>query len=431
MSHGTADPPSTAQATAPDAHRRPVVIAMIARQEGITGVHTHVRQLRRYLERTGQASEVTTPHSWAQGPGGPRLRGLVLVPLFGARVVLERVWGPANVWWYRTSHELFLRRALGRRLADGAPCIVYAQCPVSARAALAARSGPQQRVVLAVHFRISQSDEWADKGQIARGGRVYRWIRSTEREVVPAVDGVVFVSAWAAAAVRSWMPEAERAASTVIGNFVEDPVMASTTRAPDTVASMTAEASVAGDLVSVGNLEAVKNHRYLLRVLAAARRSGHVYTLDVFGEGVERARLLALAEELGVAGQVRLRGFRRDVQERLPAYRAYVHASYSESSSLAIMEAMAVGLPVLAGGAGALVELFDDPTEGRFWPLDDPEAAARVLVDLMETPSELDRAGRAARRRFVSDYDAETVAPRLLSFLTGPRAEDGAVLTDR
>jgi glycosyltransferase involved in cell wall biosynthesis len=310
---------------------------------------------------------------------------------------------------------------------------VYAQCPVSARAALAARSGPQQRVVLAVHFRISQSDEWADKGQIARGGRVYRWIRRTEREVVPAVDGVVFVSAWAAAAVRSWMPEMDRASSTVIGNFVQDPGSPSTARAATTGtgASATAVPPVSGDLVSVGNLEAVKNHRYLLRILAAARRAGHAYTLDVFGEGVERARLLALAEELGVGGQVRLRGFCSDVQDRLPGYRAYVHASYSESSSLAIMEAMAVGLPVLSGDAGALVELFEDPTEGRFWPLDDPEAAARALVDLMEAPAELDRAGRAARRRFLRDYDADTVAPRLLSFLTAARAEGRGSLTDR
>jgi glycosyltransferase involved in cell wall biosynthesis len=141
--------------------------------------------------------------------------------------------------------------------------------------------------------------------------------------------------------------------------------------------------------------------------------------------------LLALAEELGVGGQVRLRGFCSDVQDRLPGYRAYVHASYSESSSLAIMEAMAVGLPVLSGDAGALGELFDDPTEGRFWPLDDPEAAARTLVDLMEAPAELDRAGRAARRRFLRDYDADTVAPRLLSFLTAARAEGRGSLTDR
>ncbi len=380
----------------------PVIIAMVARERGITGVHTHVRQLRRYLERTGGTAELVTPHSWAAT--GRWWRGPLLVPLFGARVVLERVYGPANVWWYRRSHESVLRAALRRRLADEGPCVVYAQCPVSARAALAARSGPHQRVVLAVHFRISQSDEWADKGQIPRAGRVYRGIRATEREVVPAVDALVFVSTWARSALREWLPETEHVRSTVLHNFVN---------APD----VTGWHGGTGDLVSVGNLEAVKNHRYLLRVLAAARSRGRRYTLDVFGEGVEHDRLVALAAELGLTDQLRLHGYRPDVQQRLPGYRAYVHASYSESSSLAIMEAMAVGLPVLSSTAGALGELFDDPEEGRFWPIDDPERAADILVELMEDGEELERVGTSARKRFARDYDAAVVAPRLLEFL--------------
>jgi len=380
---------------------RPLFVAMVAREQGITGVHTHVRQLRRHLDRTGRPAEVVTPHTWA---GRAPWRRSVLLPAFGARVVLERLYGPANVWWYRWSHEAFLRRALRRRLADEGDCVVYAQCPVAARAALAARRGPHQRVVLAVHFRTSQADEWADKGQIPRDGRVFRGIRRTEREVVPRVDGLVFVSSWARSAVRAWLPEADQVPGVVVHNFVEAPAPVAVQRRP-------------GHLVSTGNLEAVKNHRFLLRVLAAARDLGHVYSLDVFGEGVERGRLLAQAADLGLSGRVTLHGFRTDVQERLPSYAAYVHASYSESSSLAIMEAMAAGLPVVSSRDGALSELFDDPEHGRFWPTDDAVAAAKVLVGLLESPSETQRAGEAARRKFRQDYDADVVAPTLLRFL--------------
>ena len=381
----------------------PLLIATVARERGITGVHTHIRQLKGYLTRTHRSAEVVTPHEWAGGVRGPALP--LLGVLFGIRLVLERTYGPANVWWYRRSHEYFLRRALSHRLGTAGACTVYAQCPVSAKAALDARSGPHQRVVLAVHFRVSQADEWVDKGQIRRDDAVYRWIRRTERSVVPRVDGLVFVSRWARDALVAWLPEAAGRRHVVLHNFVEAP------RAPRT------PPITHGDLVTVGNLEAVKNHRFLLRVLAAARRMGHHYSLDIFGEGVERANLRALANELGLREQVRLRGFRGDVQEQLPGFRAYVHASYSESSSLAIMEAMAAGLPVLSSSVGALTELFSDPNEGRFWPIEDPDRAAAILIQLLEDSAERGRAGRAARVRFDREYDAAVVAPRLIEFL--------------
>jgi glycosyltransferase involved in cell wall biosynthesis len=378
----------------------PIVIASLARVQGSTGVHTHVNQLRGFLARSHCDVRQVTPHSWA---GRSPVRRLTLGALFGVRPLLERVYGPAHVWWYRASHEWFLQRALRKRLAELGPCVVYAQCPPSAHAALKARTGPGQRVVLAVHFRISQSDEWADKGHIRREGRLYRSIRQFERRTVPAVDGLVFVSSWARSALCAWMPEVAAAPGVVIPNFVQ--------------AVPAAAVAPRGDLVSVGSLEAIKNHRYLFRVLAAARERGRRYTLDVFGEGVERGNLLTLADELGVAGQVRLCGFRRDVPGLLPGYRLYVHASYSESSSLAIMEAMAAGLPVISSAAGPLPELFEEPEHGRFWPLDNPPRGAEILIDLLESEQELRRAGRAALKKFRTDYDVEIVAPRLVSFL--------------
>jgi glycosyltransferase involved in cell wall biosynthesis len=105
------------------------------------------------------------------------------------------------------------------------------------------------------------------------------------------------------------------------------------------------------------------------------------------------------------------------VPRLLPGYRAYVHASYSESLPLAVIEAMGAGLPVVCSDAGGVPELFEDPEHGRFWPIDDPQRGAEILVDLLESEEELRRAGRSARAKFRSDYDAEVVAPRLVSFL--------------
>ena len=375
-----------------------LVIATIHREEGITGVHTHVRQLRRYLAECGTPATLVTPFSWGR---------MLTVPVFGfRRLVLERCWGAANVAWYRHWHEVFLRNALRRCLTEVGDCVVYAQGPLAARAALQARQGPRQRVVMAVHFRISQADEWVDKKQIRRDGVVFRAIRRVEREVIPQVDGLVYVSSWGRNVLLSWLPEAAAVPYAVIGNFV----------APHHVEP---QQELLGDLITVGNLDLVKNHRFLLKVLAEAKRAGRSFTLDIFGEGPCRKDLLWLASSLGLEDQVRFRGFRRNVRDFLPGYRAYVHASYSESLPLAIIEAMAAGLPIVAGDTGGVSELCDDGVEARFWLLDDPAQAAATLIGLLDDESARLRAASAASERFRRDFDAEVVAPRLRSFLLG------------
>lgn len=372
-----------------------LVIATMLREEGRTGVHTHVRQLRQYLAAQGVRDELVTPFSWARP---------LAVPVFGARLVVDRLSKPASVVWYRYWHELFLRRGLRRVLATAGPCVVYTQGPPESRAALAARQGPHQRVVQAVHFRISQADEWADKGMIARDGTVFRRIRRLERTVLPRVDGLMYVSNWARTALVGWLPEAAAVPSTVIDNFVS-PVSVGPGGEP------------LADLVTMGHLEPVKNHRYMLEVLAEAARTGRRYSLDVYGEGPLRGDLLRQATALGLDGQVRFRGFDPGVRSLLPRYRAYAHASYSESSSLAIIESMAAGLPIVAGNIGPIAELCTEGVEARFWPLDDPAKAAAVLSGLLDSEPDRLRAAAAAQERFRREFDAEVIAPRLWAFL--------------
>jgi glycosyltransferase involved in cell wall biosynthesis len=376
----------------------PLVIATILRGDGITGVDTHIRQVRQYLQECGAASTLVTPFSWGRA---------LTVPVFGLRRLgLEQCWGSANVTWYRYWHEVFLRNALRRRLAAADDCVVYAQDPLAARAALQVRRGPHQRVVMAVHFRISQADEWADKRQVRRDGVVFRAIRQVEREVIPHVDRLVYVSSWGRDALLNWLPEAAAVPSAVIGNFVA-PLRVEPVR------------EALGDLVTIGNLDLVKNHRFLLEVLAEAKRAGRPFTLDVFGEGACRKALLQQTRSLGLEEQVRFHGFRSDVRELLSGYRVYVHASYSESLPLAIIEAMAAGLPIVAGNTGGISELCDDGVEARFWPLDDPAQAAALLIDLLDSEPERLKAARAAHERFRRDFDADVVGPQLLAFLLG------------
>ena len=168
---------------------------------------------------------------------------------------------------------------------------------------------------------------------------MFRGIREAEREIIPQVDGIVYVSRWARDALLGWLPEAAAVSSEVIFNFVAPLHRTEHTRA-------------GGRPCHGWKPRHVKNHSYLLDVLAETKKSGQVLTLDIFGEGPLRSDLERKISSLGLDDQVRLRGFRSDVRALLPGYRAYVHGSYSESFCLAIVEAMAAGLPVVAGNIG-------------------------------------------------------------------------------
>jgi glycosyltransferase involved in cell wall biosynthesis len=390
-------PPHTPDGRIPDPSL-PLAIATILRGDGITGVDTHIRHVRRFLEDGSQAIPLVTPFSWGR---------LLTFPVFGLRpLVLDRVSKPASVAWYLYWHEVFLRRALRRYLAEAGDCVVYAQDPFAARAALRTRRGPHQRVIMGVHLRNSMADEWADKKQISYGGTVFRAIRSVERTVFPQVDGLVFVSKWGRDALMSWLPEVAAVPYAVIGNFVT-PSPAQLDREP------------VGDLVTIGNLDLVKNHRFMLEVLAEAKRAGRSFSLDIFGDGPCRKDLAQQASSLGLEEQVRFRGFRGDVRDFLPGYRVYVHASYSESLPLAIIEAMAAGLPIVTGDIGGIGELCDDGVEARFWPIDDPAQAADMLIGLIENEPARLKAAQAAQERFRREHDAAVVGPELRSFLLG------------
>lgn len=395
---GSAEPAGSAGAGSARAPR-PVIISTTFRETGTTGVHTHFQQVAQFLREQGTPVKIVTPFSWARP---------LTYPTFAPRLVLQRVHGAASVLWYRHWHEVFLRNALKRELAAAGDCVIYAQGPLDARAALAARTGPRQRVVMAVHFRTSQADEHAEPGrELKRDGRVFRAIRETEQEVIQQLDGLVYVTKWARDALLTWLPEAVRVPSTVISNFV---------------APLPAEdrGGYLADLVTAGRLDDRKNHRFLLEALAAAGQAGHRLTLDVYGDGPLKRDLEQRIAALGLETQVRLCGFRTDVRTLLPRYRAYAHAAYAETSSLAIIEAMAAGLPIIAGGIGPIAELADDGVEARFWPLDNPEQAAVIAVELLRSEEVRAKAGTAALERFRRDYSAAVLGPQIRSFLLDP-----------
>jgi glycosyltransferase involved in cell wall biosynthesis len=379
-----------------------IVIVTVLRERGFTGVQSHVAVFRRYLREQGSPVRVVTP--FQNG------RWLVL-PVIAVRRVVEAISPSLGVRWYRRGHSFLLRRSLRRVLAGVGPAVVYAQDPVSAEAALDVRGAAGPRVVMAAHFNVSQADEWAGKGRIRAGGRAWRSIRAHDARVLPGLDGIVHVSADVRRHVEALVPAAAGVPAVVVPNFAYPPPECGP------AAPGAGDRPAATDLVSVGSLEPRKNQGYLLEILAEAARLGVRPTLTLIGDGPDRRALAGRAESLGVAPQVSMAGVVPLAAHHLHGYRLYCHAARMESFGMAILEAMAAGLPVIAAPVGGIPEVFRDRIEGRYWPLDDAPAAARILVEALADEAALREMAAAARDRFDSSFDARGCAPVLAAFL--------------
>ncbi|MCE5203445.1 MAG: glycosyltransferase [Actinomycetia bacterium] len=165
-------------------------------------------------------------------------------------------------------------------------------------------------------------------------------------------------------------------------------------------------------LASIGNLVPVKGHDVLVRGVGEAVRSGMDITLDVVGGGPELGRLKAIAVEEGLAERVRFLGPLSDeeVASVLARADAFALASRSEGFGVAIVEALATGLPVLATRSGGPEDIVTEQ-DGVLVAPDDVSAVAQGLSRLFSAEAQWDRESIAARAH--ERYSQERIGEQL------------------
>ena len=158
-------------------------------------------------------------------------------------------------------------------------------------------------------------------------------------------------------------------------------------------------------IVAVGRLAHPKRTDLLVQAFASIRRAHPSAELQIVGDGPDRADVERRVRELGVQEGVRLLGDRDDVPELLSRSGCFVLASDYEGCPLAVIEAMAAGVPVVATGVGGVPELVEDGRTGFVVAPGDPQALAaaveRVLLD-PEGARKMGEAGRAIARSRLS-----------------------------
>jgi glycosyltransferase involved in cell wall biosynthesis len=133
-------------------------------------------------------------------------------------------------------------------------------------------------------------------------------------------------------------------------------------------------------------------------------------TMTVLGEGDERARLTALATELGIGDRLLLPGWSSAPRPQIASFDAFVLCSLTESFPLVVPEAMLAGTPIVASDVGSVSEAVENGVTGLLVPAGDPEALAAALRRVLSDPGLADRLRTAAREKAVREFTAGAMA---------------------
>lgn len=155
----------------------------------------------------------------------------------------------------------------------------------------------------------------------------------------------------------------------------------------------------------VGRLGWKKGYQHALEAAAMVREVLPGVRFDIVGEGDQRPMLEERTRSLGLEETVRFLGKRRDVAELMAGFDCYMLSSVVEGMPNALLEAMALGRPVVATSAGGSAEVVVDGESGLLVPPGDPRALADAVLRILRDPALAARLGAAAELRVRRDFD--------------------------
>ena len=239
-----------------------------------------------------------------------------------------------------------------------------------------------------VPIRIFTVHGWAFAAYAGVPGWLYRL---AERSMVPLTSATICVAEYERrAGIAAGACRAEH--TVVIPNAVD-------------VAAFPHAAPRGGlaELISVGRLRAPKDFITLARALARLQPGS--FRASLVGDGPDRSTIEAELARLGLTDAVVLLGDRSDVPELLARAELFVCSSRSEGMPVSILEAMAVGLPVVASRVGGVSEIVDDGRTGFLVAPGVVAALADALARLIDDRALREQMGRAGRQAALERYD--------------------------
>ena len=161
---------------------------------------------------------------------------------------------------------------------------------------------------------------------------------------------------------------------------------------------------------AAGRLVPVKGTVYMVRAFSLLHADFPALRLEIAGSGPEQAAIEREARSLSIQDSVIFLGWQKDLARHLARWHIFVHPSLDESYGVAVLEAMAAGLPVVASAVGGVPELIDEGRTGWLVAPADPQALADRLRMLILDPPLRRAMGAAGRARVAQHFSEQQMA---------------------
>lgn len=171
----------------------------------------------------------------------------------------------------------------------------------------------------------------------------------------------------------------------------------------------------------VGRLNWAKDLETMVAAFSRLHARLDDVALVLVGDGGERGILEAAITRAGVGDRVFLLGDRNDVPQLLPGFSVFAMSSISEGYSIALLEACASALPIVATRVGGNAEIVADGVNGWVVPARDPDALASALNEVLSDAARAEGMGQAGRNWLLSNATFEVMAARYLDVYANGR----------
>lgn len=223
--------------------------------------------------------------------------------------------------------------------------------------------------------------------------------------VMRNADGVIFQTERA----KQFYPKYVQDKSCVISNAIGNPYVSE-------VKSFTKRRNA---IVAIGRLHKVKDYETLMKAFRQVYSLHKDYTLEIYGDGVEKDNLVKLANRLNLKDLVKFMGNHKDAIVKAADASCYVLSSKHEGMPNALMEAMAVGLPCVSTDCpNGPAELIQNGINGLLVPVGEPKIMANAILRMIDEKDFAEKCGENAKK-IGETHSIEDTVKKYIDFFSG------------